>query len=99
MNYFKNRSGVHLHTVPSWNNDTIFDEILPSMDSVESLDDIKNLIESGIKGPNLYTVLSTISNSSKKVKIPSTLIKVPHHPSVYFYNDEKGFVKSKSDAK
>ena len=93
------RSNVHLNTLPTWPSDNLLEEYFSIKDPRETLEAIKKLQESGTKGPNLYYLLATIGRSSIKLKIPETLIKLPHQSTVYLYNDEKGFVKCKTDEK
>jgi hypothetical protein len=96
---FKRRNNLKTTTLPPWSNDNILEDLLVTKDPRETIEAIRELLETGQKGPNLHLILATMPNSSIKLTIPETLIKIPHLPTLYLYTDEKGFVHSKADEK
>lgn len=93
------RKNIHVTTLPSWALEGVDDDMTETKDPRESLEAIKQLLESGIKGPNFYSILASISNPAIKIKIPETLIKLPNSSTIFLHNDEKGLVKVKTDEK
>ncbi|OMJ95457.1 hypothetical protein SteCoe_1225 [Stentor coeruleus] len=94
---FKRRNNLKTTTLPPWSNDNILEDLLITKDPRETIEAIRQLLETGQKGPNLHLILATMPNRSVKLLIPETLIKFPHLPTLYLYTDEKGFVHSKAD--
>jgi hypothetical protein len=95
---FNRRSQIHINTLPPLMFENTIDDMVIK-DSRGVLDAIKQLVETGIKGPNLYTILATIDNSLIKLKIQDTLIKISQQSTVYLYNDEKGIIRMKKNDK
>lgn len=96
---FKRRNNLHTTTLPPWSTDNVLEDLIVTKDPRETIEAIKQLLSSGQSGPNLYLILAKIPNSSIKLTIPETIIKLPHLPTIHLFTDERGFVHSKTDEK
>ncbi|CAG9319681.1 unnamed protein product [Blepharisma stoltei] len=62
------------------------------------LHDIQNLLDTGLSGPNIYHILTTVEKPQLiNLQIPNTLIKVPHQNAIYVKTNAKGSISIRRD--
>jgi hypothetical protein len=93
------RSKVYINTLPPWTTESVFEEAMLKKEPRETIEIVKSLLETGTNGPNLWMIFASMANSNVRLTIPDTIIKLPHLSLVYLYNDEKGFIRTKSNEK